>query len=74
MDVRITFLNVDLVEDVYMYQSIGFEEVGKENMVCKLQKSIYGLKQVSRPNSSLMKLSPLMVLRRTSSINAYIGR
>ena len=44
MDVRTTFLNRDLVEDVYMSQPIGFEEVGKENMVCKLQKSIYGLK------------------------------
>ena len=35
MDVRITFLNGDLVEDVYMSQRIGFEEVGKENMVFK---------------------------------------
>ena len=36
MDVRTTFLNGDLVEDFYMSQPIGFEEVGKENMVCKL--------------------------------------
>ena len=44
MDVRTTFLNRDLVEDVNMSQPIGFEEVGKEHMVCKFQKSIYGLK------------------------------
>ena len=36
MDVRITFLNGDLVEDVYLSQPTGFEEVGKEHMVCKL--------------------------------------
>ena len=36
MDVRTTFLNDDLSEDVYMVQPSGFEVVGKENMVCKL--------------------------------------
>ena len=36
MDVRITFLNGYLVEDVYMFQPIGFKKVGKEHMVYKL--------------------------------------
>ena len=36
MEVRTTFLNGDLVENVYISQPIGFKEVGKENMVCKL--------------------------------------
>ena len=36
MNVKTTFLNEDLVEDVYMSQIIGFKEVGKEHMVCKL--------------------------------------
>ena len=49
MDVRTTFLNGDLVEDVYISQPISFGEVGKENMVCKLQKFINGLKQASKP-------------------------
>ena len=44
MDVRPTFLNEDLVDDVCMSQPIDFGEVGKEHMVCKLHKSIYGLK------------------------------
>ena len=48
IDVMTTFLNGDLVEDVYISQPIGFEEVGKDHMVCKLQKSIYGLKQAFR--------------------------
>ena len=48
MDVRTTFLTRDVVEDVYMSQPTAFEEVGKKHMVCKLHKSIYGLKQASR--------------------------
>ena len=47
IDVRTTFLNGDLVEDVYMSQPTGFEEVDKEHMVCELQNSIYGFKQDS---------------------------
>ena len=48
MDVKTAFLNGDLDEDVYMEQPTGFVEVGKEDLVCNLNKSIYGLKQVSR--------------------------
>ena len=44
MDVKTTFLNGDLDEDVYMEQPTGFSEVGNEDLVCKLNKSIYGLK------------------------------
>ena len=44
MDVMTAFLNGDLDEDVCMEQPIGFAEVGKEYLVCKFNKSIYGLK------------------------------
>src|SRR6266540_7118061 len=48
MDVKTTFLNGDLHENVYMAQPEGFVMKGKEHMGCRLKKSIYGLKQASR--------------------------
>ena len=45
MDVKITFLNGDLDEEIYMEQLEGFSATGQEKKVCKLVKSLYGLKQ-----------------------------
>ena len=48
MDVKIVFLNSYLEEEIYMSQPDGFKKEGQEQRVCKLLKSIYGLKQASR--------------------------
>ena len=45
MDVKTTFLNGNLENDIYMNQTKGFEENRKENLVSKLKKSIYGLRK-----------------------------
>ncbi|GJS31431.1 putative RNA-directed DNA polymerase [Tanacetum coccineum] len=47
MDVKTTFLNQKLTEDVFMAQLEGFENAKYPKRVCKLQKAIYGLKQAS---------------------------
>ncbi|GJW96720.1 retrotransposon protein, putative, ty1-copia subclass [Tanacetum coccineum] len=48
MDVKTAFLNGYLSEEVYMEQPEGFVNPKYPNRVCKLKRSIYGLKQASR--------------------------
>ena len=48
MDVVTAFLNGVLEEEIYMNQPPGYEEVGKEDLVCRLKRSLYGLKQSPR--------------------------
>ncbi|RVW95173.1 Retrovirus-related Pol polyprotein from transposon TNT 1-94 [Vitis vinifera] len=48
MDVKTAFLNGDIDETIYMVQPENFVSEDSKNMVCKLTKSIYGLKQASR--------------------------
>ena len=48
MDIKTTFLNGHLEENIYIQRPYGFIQKGQEHMVCNLQRSIYGLKQASR--------------------------
>ena len=48
VDVTTAFLNGSFEEEVYIKQPKGFIEPGSENLVCRLKKSIYGLKQSPR--------------------------
>jgi hypothetical protein len=44
MDVKTAFLHGDLDDEIYMEQPESFKVKGKEDYVCHLKKSLYGLK------------------------------
>jgi hypothetical protein len=48
MDVKSSFLNGYLKEEVYMEQPEGFQLLDNPDLVCKLKKALYGLKQAHR--------------------------
>lgn len=48
MDVKTTFLNGELEEEIYMDKLEGYVVEGKERKVCKLVKCLYGLKQAPK--------------------------
>jgi hypothetical protein len=59
LDLQNAFLHGILEEEVYMKQPPGFEYVDKPYFICKLDKAIYGLKQV--PRAWYSKLSSKLI-------------
>ena len=52
MDVKTVFLNGNIDEIIYMVQPENFESNDSKQLVCKLKRSIYGLKQASPDNGT----------------------
>jgi transposase InsO family protein len=73
LDVVAAFLNGKIDEDLYMRQPQGHEVKGKEHLICKLKKSIYGIKQAPHTwNETLYKtLNSLGFTKGTVDTTVY---
>jgi hypothetical protein len=74
MDVKSTFLNGTLEEEVYLEQPEGFKLTENQDYVCKLKKALYGLKQAPRAWFSRLDnyLQQQGYKRGTTDNNLYI--
>lgn len=48
LDLKTSFLNGEIQEEVYVSQPRGFVKWGKEHLVYRLLKALYGLRHASR--------------------------
>jgi len=48
MDVKTTFLNGVVEEEIYIEQLEGFKTCNKETHVCRLKRDLYGLKRAAQ--------------------------
>ncbi|KAH9697754.1 Integrase catalytic domain-containing protein [Citrus sinensis] len=71
MDVKTTFLNGSLSEDVYMVQPDGFVETGKENMVCKLKSGSKYIILVLYVDDILLAANDINFLLETKQMLSY---
>lgn len=76
VNIRTAYLYGDVEEELNMKQPEGYAVKGKENLVCRLQKSIYDLKQSDRNwndklNKALVKMG---FVRSSSDPNLYVLR
>nr|GEZ89119.1 retrotransposon protein, putative, Ty1-copia subclass [Tanacetum cinerariifolium] len=73
MDVKTTFLNGYLNEEVYMEQPKGFVNPKYPNRLCKLKRSIYGLKQASRQWNKRFD-DEIKNIPMLQSVKTYLGK
>jgi len=68
MDVKNAFLHGDLKEEVYMEQALGYVDQTHPNLVCRLKKALYSLKQAPRAWSD--KIGEYLVTSEFQTFNA----
>jgi hypothetical protein len=74
IDIQNAFLHGFLNEDVYMRQPPGFEDPHYPNHICKLDKSLYGLKQEPHAWFSCLssKLLQLRFIASKADVSLFI--
>ncbi|GKD88227.1 ribonuclease H-like domain-containing protein [Tanacetum coccineum] len=73
LDVTNVFLNGDLLETIYMHQPPGFVDPWYPHHVCRLQRSLYGLKQGLVPSfNDLLLMLPELDFLQVDVILLYL--
>jgi hypothetical protein len=74
MDIKLSFLNGELEEEVYIEQLEGFQLSENVYYVCKLKNALYGLKQGPRAWFSRLDkyLQQTALKKRSANNNLYI--
>ena len=69
-------MNGDLKEEVYLVKPVGFIKKGQEDLVCKLKKTLDGLKQA--PKSCYIKIDSFFAQKDFEKIkndpNLYVKK
>jgi len=71
MDVKNVFFHGDLQEEMYMEQPPGYVNQTHPNLVCRLKKTLYGLKQTPRAWSK--KIGEYLVTSGFQTFDAYFS-
>ena len=69
MGVHTTFLHGDIDKELYMKQLEGFVIPGKEHLVCKLNRSLYGSTKLERFEETLVSMMVFMI--RSNALEPY---
>ena len=74
MDVKSAFLHGELEEEVYIEQPEGFPLSGDKDMVCRLKKALYDLKEAPRTQYARLDsyLAKLGFAKGTTQSNLYL--
>ena len=79
LDVKTAYLSAEIDEEIYVQQLLGFEVLKDcENFVCKLKKSLYGLKRSGRNFLTSIrfkgsKSDPCLFLRHRKGFTDYVA-